>query len=168
MVNLLAKQLEEGIKEMRKKNSEFEKLALNIMKKSLTDPSPAFLETFTRVLPPIWIGKSNLLEAKNLIAQLKESDLTQSEIIELSRRPIASNPLDLLNQKKKDVIVQAQSDLPKMVRRYCINLRDLHWGVANAPEDNLSDLFFKEQDFLPSYAKSKVSFTHLLKTNSYV
>jgi hypothetical protein len=145
--------LDSCIQELRSHKKEFEAKLQILLQKEGVYVSPKALVAY---LPPVAIMNQLFFEATNKLSRIKERDFTEEEIIrEVSSPPIV-NPLTLLSERRKHLRAKAQCDSTKKFQRM---IGFIQWLRSQAfkPDSDLSRLFAKQQDALPSYARERVS-----------
>jgi len=152
---LEAATLEDSLKSLRKKVSAFSDKTREILLScgiSETD-----LPRYNIALPPFAVGNALLKEAKDKIQGLKERSYTDKEILDMAGNAMISDPLSLLHERKKNIKARAQIDLTRKLLKYLRLVESLRTQVLTAHSDRLPELFASQQEFLPSYARDKVS-----------
>lgn len=72
-----------------------------------------------------------------------------------------SSPVSLLHERQKHIKARSQANLTKKVLNYFKVIRDFETELSRVPSEELSLLFTKQQSYLPSYARDKVSWSHI-------
>lgn len=102
--------------------------------------------------------------------RIKDRDFTLDEL-RLERNPgnlILFDPNSLLtlsNERKLDKITRAQLDTIFKMRK-AIQQENMLSHMVQNPNKDLSEAFMAQQDLLPSFAREKVSFSHLARMYS--
>jgi hypothetical protein len=120
------------------------------------------LNLFIKTVPPIKVGLDLLNESKNYLERISERDITEQELLHLLETGITTSPLQLLQQRKKDVIIKAQVNLMKEMKEYTNTLASLNRKALDPNGPDETELFQEQYKFLPSYSRRKVLFGYPL------
>jgi hypothetical protein len=159
IVILQASSLERSLVSLRTTEKEFT-LKMNSILTALGLTGP-LLPNYQAMIAPIAVIRQLYKEAKDRVQGIKERTYDNDEIVEMARNTLNANPLQLLHQRKKHIRVQAQADLTKSIIEYARTSNDIRRKLLRVHSDQLSELFSTQQGYLPSYARDKVSWSHI-------
>lgn len=159
IVTQVARSLEENLKEIRKNTAEWDK---KISQFCSSDGllGQFFLKRFQHI-PPLGVIAEQFRESKNHLQCLKEQSYNETDILKIAAVAMMSNPLLVLHRRKKDVKAQSQANLTKEIKSFIRYDTDVRTQLLRVESDGLSELFSKQQGYLPSWAREKVSWSHI-------
>jgi hypothetical protein len=162
ILDLVAKEVETSLKRCRGELNEFKDKLMSSFKKTANRVTNQNLNLFTQYVPPIKVGMSLLNSSKEYLERMSERDISEQEILRLLETGITTSPLQLLQQRKKEVIIKAQVNLMRELKVYTMTLQELNRKALLPDGPDESELFQEQYKFLPSYSRRKVLFGYPL------
>jgi hypothetical protein len=92
-------------------------------------------------------------DIRHKLDDLRTGGYSITKIIELTKQPIMSNPLQLIQARRKDIIIKSQVNLLKEFKEYIHCLDEINNQALTPDGLGELDLLTKQDQFLPSYAK---------------
>lgn len=160
--------IENSSKFITQQKNPFTKMAEELIRGNVSERMS--LPKLQLIIPILNIGFSLLKNAKLTLMRIKENDFSLDEL-RLEQNPsnlILFDPISLLNlsnERKLDKITRAQVDTILKMGKAIQHENKLRHMVQN-PRKDLSEAFRAQQDLLPSFAREKVSFSHLARMYS--
>lgn len=158
--DLIAKNLEKSLMEVRKFTKEFPIKCTDCVVSSLTNLRHPRIQFLLKNLPPIVIGSKILSDAKNLLERMGDRDITIKEIENISKNSMPSNPIQLIQERKKDIIARSQANMSKEIVEFYLTQQSINRKayIIDEPES----LFIEQHRFLPRYSRRNVMFGYPL------
>lgn len=160
IATLWAASLEEDLKALRDTQKKLQEIM-----KDLPGPGGTSLsshpERWRNSIAPIAVVTPLYKEAKDKIQGLKERDYTDEEVIRMARAPLILDPTSLLHERRKDIKARSQVNLTKKIKLFMLEQDDIRRRLTMADPKEFPYLFNLQQSRLPSWARDKVSWSHL-------
>jgi hypothetical protein len=104
-------------------------------------------------VPPMKVMFQQFEDIRHKLDDLRTGGYSITKIIELTKQPIMSNPLQLIQARRKDIIIKSQVNLLKEFKEYIHCLDEINNQALRLEGLGELDLLTKQDQFLPSYAK---------------
>lgn len=160
MTSLIARNVEQALMSVRTFNREFPIKCTNIIVPTLKDLRAKEIQKLLTGLPPLEIGRKYLASAKDILERMGDRDISMEEIVEMSKFPVTSNPILLIQERKKDMIARAQAELSKEMKEYFLLLENLNKKALGTASESL--IFQEQHRMLPRYLRRNVMFGYPL------
>jgi len=163
LIDLMARNLEQSFKDLRKTVKDFTANADRIIHSVMENPkNAAGLNNQARSLPPIRVGLNLLQDTRNNLQRLIDRDLSTDEVEQLARRGVPTSPFDYLHNRKRHMVIKSQTDMIKEINHYVKTLDDLTAKAVHLSGPDEHELFQEQYKFLPSFSRRKVMFGYPL------
>lgn len=162
LLSLTAKDIEKAAKKNRAVLKEFQQKVIRLLKESTYTLNNESLNLLLRKVPPLRVTNQVIQSSKDILERMDQRDITDDEIFSIASTGIMSNPLDLLQQRRREMIIKHQVDLIRELRLYSRTLEAIRIEALTSSMANESDLFQKQYQFLPSYQRRKVMYGYPL------
>lgn len=110
-------------------------------------------DTLLGTVPPFYVLFKTYEDIRHKLDNLRTGKLTLNKISILTDQVYPSKPLEMLSERKKDLIIKSQVNLLGSMKEYFRVLSDLNDKVLSDPTLEEYDIYQIYDSFHPSYAR---------------